>query len=263
MRVDATCRDHQIVIEVYDSDGTAGRIFGDGDDALGMAVFPVSEYLNATGPLQRELRPQPGEAPVTGFVEIRTQLLARCRLHLEGMKYGADDEGEADDGIAGALTAGVLGAGASALASRFVGSSLSPRYSRGRPEERRIGRFGDPGRRDGPESIGGSGAVGGHRCLGHRPECGEVQLEGITKKKIKRKKVQVRSKWVGWQSCDLPVVRDKGALYVDVPITRIEGILELHCEQVGSRRLLGMARMTTEDFLYGVTRRYTYDKSSR
>ena len=120
VRVDATCRDHQIVIELYDSDGTAGKIFGDGDDALGMAVFPVSEYLNSTGPLQRELRPQPGESPVTGFVEIRTQLLARVRLHLEGIQYGADEEGEADDGITGALTAGILGAGSSALA---LGSS--------------------------------------------------------------------------------------------------------------------------------------------
>ena len=84
VRVDATCRDHQIVMELYDSDGTAGRIFGDGDDALGMAVFPVSEYLNAYGTAKRELRPQPGEAPVTGFVEIRTQLLARCRSTSRG-----------------------------------------------------------------------------------------------------------------------------------------------------------------------------------
>ena len=79
-------------------------------------------------------------------------------------------------------------------------------------------------------------------------------LQNITKKKIKRKKVQVRSFWRGWGSCDLPVVRDKGALYVDVPMTRIEGSLELHCEQVGSRRLLGMARMSTDELPYGVSK---------
>ena len=37
-------------------------------------------------------------------------------------------------------------------------------------------------------------------------------MKALTKKKVKRKKVQVRSKWVGWGSCDLPVVRDKGAI---------------------------------------------------
>ena len=69
-------------------------------------------------------------------------------------------------------------------------------------------------------ALAQSGATG---ALATAQNAAKSSLKNITKKKIKRKKVQVRSKWVGWQSCDLPVVRDKGALYVDVPMTRIEG----------------------------------------
>ena len=190
--MDATCRDYQIVVELYDSDGTAGRIFGDGDDALGMAIFPVSEYLNSTGPLQRELRPQPGESPVTGFVEIRTQLLARCRLHLEGVKYGEDEEGEADDGIAGAITSGILGAASGALA--LGSSALALAQSTAEAAQKNIaqGALAIQDNIMDPSQLAALAQSGATSMAQGGMNAAKSSMKALTKKKVKRKKVQVR-----------------------------------------------------------------------
>lgn len=259
IQVDATCADYQLVVELYDSDGTLGDVFGDGDDALGMAVFTVSEYLNATGCLQRELRPQPGEKSVTGFVEIRTQLLARCRLHLKGVNYGLDEEGEADDGVLGALTAGVLGTASSALALGTNALALAQDAAHLAEktaavtalavQDNALALVQDPTQLAKLAQSGAHGIV----TLGQGTALHMIKgAKALTKKKVKRKKVLVRPKWAGWDPRDLESTRDKGAFYVDVPITRRDGVLELHCEQVGSRRLLGTAKLTTDDLLYGV-----------
>jgi len=83
--LDADCADYQIMIELWDSDGVAS---GGKDDALGMCVFTVDEYINSRGPLRRVLRPQPGETDVTGYCEIRVSLLGQVRVHLLGLEPG-------------------------------------------------------------------------------------------------------------------------------------------------------------------------------
>ena len=75
--LDDECAETDLVIELWDSD-LVGR-----DDALGMCTIQPREYLNATSPIRKMLRPQPGEAPVTGWVEVRVSLLARVCLSVE------------------------------------------------------------------------------------------------------------------------------------------------------------------------------------
>ena len=57
-------------------------------------------------------------------------------------------------------------------------------------------------------ALAQSGAQGALTTAQGGMNAAKSSLKNITKKKIKRKKVQVRSKWVGWQAHDLPVVRD-------------------------------------------------------
>ena len=115
IHLDCDCAGYELVVELWDSDGLLAS-GGKSDDALGQCTVSPDEYLNATGPIRKELRPQPGEAPVQGWVELRVSLLGRVAVHLEGL---LDD----DDNIAGGA------AGAVTLAPRWLGWG-STKYKR-------------------------------------------------------------------------------------------------------------------------------------
>ena len=170
------------------------------------------------------------------------------------MKYGADDEGEADDGIAGALTAGVLGAASGALALGSSALALASSTAEAAQKNVALGALAIQDAAMDPSQLAAlaqSGATGALATA--QNAAGKSSLKNITKKKIKRKKVQVRSGSAGslaiYQWCET-----RARCMWTCPSRGSKGRLELHCEQVGSRRLLGMARMTTEDFLYGVSK---------
>ncbi|KAJ8601194.1 hypothetical protein CTAYLR_003229 [Chrysophaeum taylorii] len=83
--LDSDCGHQTLVVELWDSDGAINR-----DDALGMCTVTPHEYLNATAPLRRVLRPQPGEPAVRGWVELRISLLGRVNVRIDDLRGGVD-----------------------------------------------------------------------------------------------------------------------------------------------------------------------------
>ena len=121
------------------------------------------------------------------------------------MKYGADDEGEADDGITGALTAGVLGAASGALALGSSALALAQDTAAAAQKNVALGALAIQDAAMDPSQLAALAQSGATGALATAQNAAKSSLKAITKKKIKRKKVQVRSKWVGWQSCDTVV----------------------------------------------------------
>ena len=87
--LDVHCGDQNLVIELWDSDN---NIIGGRDDALGMCTITPKDYLNAIAPIRTILRPQPGEPPVSGWVEVRTSLLGRVSVAIEDITCGPENK---------------------------------------------------------------------------------------------------------------------------------------------------------------------------
>ena len=67
-----------VMLEVWDDDGL---FFG--SDSLGEVRLSATELLNSSGAtIRRPLRPTPGGPTVTGWIEVRVQLLAKITLHV-------------------------------------------------------------------------------------------------------------------------------------------------------------------------------------
>ena len=67
-----------IVVELWDDDGLFFSA-----DSLGFVKLTATELLNTTGgTLRRPLRPLPGGDAVTGWVEVRANVLAKITLHV-------------------------------------------------------------------------------------------------------------------------------------------------------------------------------------
>lgn len=87
--LDSECSQQNLVIEIWDSDN---HILGSRDDALGMCTIHAEDYLNADAPIRRILRPQPGESPVSGWVEVRVSILGRVRVGVNDIEVGPSEE---------------------------------------------------------------------------------------------------------------------------------------------------------------------------
>ncbi|KAJ1452692.1 C2 domain-containing protein [Pelagophyceae sp. CCMP2097] len=254
--LDAECAAQELLVEVWDSDGAAAKLLGGRDDALGQCTILPSEYLNATGPIRKALRPQPGEPAVTGWIELKINLLGRVRLLYDDVRPALDPIAQLEMSLK-SLDAPRGGEPAP--------PALAPQWSASMYDGAAASLF-DGAAASVPQLqlAAGDGADGG--ALAGALAASKSRASLARRASSRGPRYECAATWIGWHERLLSTVRAaRGsatalqAVVVDVPLQREGGFVDVDVWRLGggatkaaaakSKSRVGNAAVSTADLL--------------